>query len=105
MKRITFLVLGALLGALSWSLVSARDDRGAYRVVFTIPIETALATARKKAGTDFWESYKLAKAVNQLAITFAIRKKLTRPSAVSSNQNTAVIIYYPLSFLFHHKLS
>ena len=86
MKRITFLVLGALLGALSWSLVSARDDRGAYRVVFTIPIETALATARKKAGTDFWESYKLAKAVNQLAA------QGYEPALVTSDKGQLIII-------------
>ena len=86
MKRITFLVLGALLGALSWSLVSARDDRGAYRVVFTIPIETALATARKKSDTDFWESYKLAKAVNQLTA------QGYEPALVTSDKGQLIII-------------
>ena len=86
MKRITLLVLGVLLGALSCSIVSARDDHGAYRVVFTIPVETALASARKKSGMEFWESRQLAKAVNQLA------EQGYEPALVTSDKGQLIII-------------
>ena len=86
MKRIAFFVLGALLGALSWSHVSARDAHGAYRVVFTLPVEAALTSATKKSGMAFWESRQLAKAVNQL---FA---QGYEPALVTSDKGQLIII-------------